>query len=138
MKNLKNLLWFILLIVIIYIMLVFIKPQIADTIAWTLWIKNINESITNFKEKLDYVSTKIPTKDEVQNAYSGAKNTIWDIKDNIENIRETADDLENKYNNTKEFINETGEKIEKAKQKLNDIQKIWDDISNMVNKNAIE
>ncbi len=134
----KNILWFIVLILVIYIMLIFIKPSIANNIAEIIWIKSFNEKVLDIKEKMDYFSTKIPTKEELDEAYSWAKNKIEDVKENIDNIRESADKLEDKYNEAKDFIDETWDKIDKVKENLNDLEKIWDDISNAVNKQVME
>ena len=129
----KKIIWLIILVLIIYIVLIFIKPVIADKIAKTLWIEGINEKVLEIKNKLDYVSTKIPSKEELENAYSWAKDKISEIKNNIENIRETANNLEDKYNQTKDFIDETWKKIEKVTEALGDLQKIWNSIGNSIN-----
>jgi len=128
----KKIIWFIILVFIIYIVLIFIKPTIANKIATNLGIKNFNEKVLEIKKKLDYISTKVPTKEELTWAYSWAKNKISKIKDKIDNIRNTAEDLENKYENAKEFINETWKKIEKAKETLNNLQEIWSDLQNFI------
>lgn len=129
----KKILWVIIFIVLLYIVLIFFKPLIAEQIAKQIWIEKFNEFIINSKDKLDYVSTKIPTKDDLEKAYSWAQDTISDIKENIEDIRWTANDIEEKYNDAKDFINETWEKIENAKEALNDLKKVWDSITNLVN-----
>ena len=134
----KKLIWLAILISIIYITLVFVKPVIADKIAKTLWIESLNEKILEMKSKLDYVSTRIPSKEELEEAYSWAKDKISEIKDNIENIRETANNLEDKYNKTKVFIDETWKTIEKVTETLGDLQEIWNSIKNTINTWAIQ
>jgi len=129
----KKIIWLIILVFIIYIVLIFIKPVIADKIAKTLWIEGINEKILEIKNKLDYVSTKIPSKEELEEAYFWAKDKISEIKDNIENIRETANNLEDKYNKTIDFIDETWKKIEKVTEALGDLQEVWNSIKNTIN-----
>lgn len=134
----KKILLIISIIIIVYVMIIFIKPVIADKIAWVLWIQSINKIILNFKYKLDGTSTKIPSKKELEEAYSWAKDKVTEIKDNIDDIRKTADDLKWTYNETKDLINQTWEKINKVKDTLNDIQAVGDSINNVVNKDAIQ
>ena len=138
MELLKNIFWFILLIFIVYIMIIFIKPSISDKIWEIIWIQVFNEKVLEIKEKMDYFSTKIPTKEELTDAYSWAKDKIGDVKENIDKVRESADKLEDKYNEAKDFIDETWDKIDKVKESLNDIEQIGEDISNIVNKEVME
>lgn len=122
----KKIIWLIVLIIVIYIVLIFIKPVIANKIAVSLWIESFNEKVLEIKEKLDDASTKVPTKDELTEAYSGAKDKISDLKDNIDDIRKAAKDLENKYTQAKEFIDETWKKLEQTKKTINDLKEvIW-------------
>ena len=134
MKILKNIIWMIIISFIIYIVLIFVQPAIADNIAEKLWIKSFNEKIRIIKTWVDIASTKIPTKEELENAYSWAKNKVNEIKWNIDNIREQAVELWKKYEKAKDFIDDTSKKINNVKNSLNDLQKIWEDISNVVNK----
>ena len=121
----KKIIWLVILVSITYITLVFVKPVIADKIAKALWIESINEKIIDMKSTLDYFSTRIPSKEELENAYSWAKDKISQLKDNIEDIRVTANDLEDKYTNTIKFIDETWKKIEEVNQAIWDLQKVW-------------
>ena len=134
----KNIIWFIVLIFIIYIILIFIKPTIADKIAGLIGIKKFNEQVLEIKNKMDYVSTKIPTKEDIENAYSWAKDKVKDIKEGIDDLRDTADDIKDKYDDAKEFIDETWEKINKVKESLDNLEGLWENISNIVNKETIE
>lgn len=138
MNLIKNLFWLIIAVFIVYLMLIFFKPDIASQIAKSLKIEKFNEQVLMFKDKLDYVSTKMPSKEEIETAYSWAKDKIWDIKDWIDTVRETAWDIEETYNETKDFINETWEKIDKVKETLNDIEKVWETISDVVNKDVMK
>ena len=138
MKTLKKIIWFLVILAIIYIALIFIKPVIADSIAKNIWLLNFNEKIRTIKKWVDIFSTKIPTKDEIVEAYSGAKNKVEEIKWNINNIRETADDLGKKYDEAKDFIDETWEKINNVKDSLNDLENLWKSVENIVNKEAIK
>jgi peptidoglycan hydrolase CwlO-like protein len=134
----KKIIWFIVIIFIVYITLIFIKPVIANKIAETLWIKVFNEKVIEIKEKLDYISTKIPSKEEIEKAYSGAKEKIADIKSNIDDIRETANDIENKYGEVKDFVNKAWEKLKETKETLNNLQGISNDIGNLINTWAVQ
>jgi peptidoglycan hydrolase CwlO-like protein len=129
----KKIIWLIILVSITYITLIFVKPVIADKIAKMLWIENINEEIIEIKDKLDYFSTKIPSKEELENAYSWAKDKISKLKDNIDDIRETANNLENKYNKAVDFIDETWKNIEKVNKVIGDLQEVWKNIENIIN-----
>jgi len=138
MKLIKNIFLILFILFIVYIVLIFAKPAFADKVAKILGISNFNEKIRIIKWGVDYVSTKVPTKKEIEKAYSWAKNKIEEIKWNIDDIRNTASDIWDKYDQAKDFVNETGDKIEKVKNSLNDLQKVWEDISNVVNKEAIK
>ena len=97
MKTLKKIIWFIVIILIVYIVLIFVKPAIANNIAEKIGISAFNEQIRTIKDWIDIFSTKIPTKEEIIETYSWAKDSILDLKDNIDDIRETADGLWEKY-----------------------------------------
>jgi len=137
-KTIKNIFWLAIIIFILYIVLIFIKPALADNIAQKLWISDFNEKIRTIKKWIDILWTKVPTKEELQKAYSWAKEKVEKIKSNIDNIRDTAGNLKDKYEKTKEFIDKTWDKINKVKDSLDDLQKVWEDISNVVNKEVIK
>ena len=134
----KNIVWFIILIFVLYMMLIFIKPTIANKIAEIIGIKTFNEKVIEIKNKMDYASTKIPTKDDLESAYSWAKEKVEDIKEGINDLRDTADDIKWKYDDAKEFIDETWEKIDNVKDSLNDLENLWENISNSVNKEVMK
>jgi chromosome segregation ATPase len=129
----KKLIWLVIFISITYITLVFVKPVIANKIAEILWIENINEKIIDMKSKLDYFSTKIPSKEELEDAYSWAKDKISKLKDNIDDIRKTANNLEDKYDKAVDFIDETWKKIEKVNKVIENLQEVWKSIENTIN-----
>jgi peptidoglycan hydrolase CwlO-like protein len=122
----KKIIWFIVLGIVSYIVLIFFNPSIANKIATSLWIESFNEKVIEAKKTLDYISTKVPTKNELEKAYSWAKDTISNLKENIDDIRNTAKELEDKYTNAKKFIDETWKQIEQVKQTIGSIQEvIW-------------
>ncbi len=128
----KKIIWLIVLLFMLYIVMIFMKPTITNEIAKKLWLENFNKNVVDIKNKLDYISTKVPTKQEIEKAYSWAKTKISDIKENIDNVRKTAKQIEEKYDEAKQFIDKTWEKIEKVKQTVNDIQKIWWELKELI------
>ncbi|MDR2411962.1 MAG: hypothetical protein LBD88_05405 [Candidatus Peribacteria bacterium] len=66
----KKILWFLVIVFVLYILLIFTYPNLADKIENKLGIKSFNEFIRNFKTTLDDICTNLPTKDEVKNAYN--------------------------------------------------------------------
>jgi hypothetical protein len=66
----KKILWFLVIIFVLYLLLIFIYPNFADNIESKLGIQPFNNSIRNFKTKLDNIYTNLPTKDEVKDAYN--------------------------------------------------------------------
>ena len=133
MKTIKKLFWLIILVLILYIILIFVKPVIADNLWQIFWIKSFNKQIRTIKKWIDIFSKKLPDAEEISQTLSWAKEKISNIKEWINNIRTKAKDIEEKYEQTKEFIEDTSEKIDKLKDNIDDLQKIWKNITNLVN-----
>jgi len=124
----KKFFYIIIIIIVTYTVLIFIKPVIANQIADILWIRSFNENVIEIKKKIDYVSTKIPSKDEINSAYSWAKDKISDFKENIDTVREKAEWLKDIYGNAKDFIDTTGEKIESVRDSIDWFNKLENQI----------
>ena len=121
----KKILSFIIIIFILYIISIFKVPTLANEIEKLLNIQGFNQQVINIKKKLDNFWAKVPTKDELQNYYSWALNSIEKTKQNIDNIRRKADELEKTYNTTKE-------KIEDIKQTVEKISEVGKNINNIM------
>ncbi len=130
MKIIKIILWLSLIIFTIYIVLIFIKPVLSSIIADKLWLTYFNQQVEKIKQKVEGLSTKIPTQEELINIYSWAVNKAELLKGNITNIRETTENLGQKYNEAKNFVNETWVQISEVK---NSLDWIWGNINNITN-----
>jgi len=121
MNTIKKIVWLIVIIFITYIVLIFVKPNIANKIADIIWTRDFNQSVLDIKSKLDDASTNIPSKEDIEKAYSWAKDTISDIKWSIEDLRQKADELEDTYDKAKDFIDDTSVKLKDAKDIIDNI-----------------
>jgi len=107
----KKILLSIVIFIVLYIIIVFKAPIIANQIEKIIWLHWLNEKIRNIKNKLDYFWTKVPTKNDLQKYYSWTLNSIDKTKENIDKLRKKADELKNTYDKTKNTINQAWEKL---------------------------
>jgi len=123
---LKKLVWLIVLLFVVYVLLVFKAPWVASEIEKAIWIEWFGSKIIESKDKFDYAITKIPTKEELQWAYSWALDKITEAKEVVDDLRIKAWELEDTYNKASDFIDETSQKIEQAKEIVDNIKEvIW-------------
>jgi hypothetical protein len=57
------------MILILYILLIFISPTLADNIGSKLKIEPFNKFIRDFKTTVDDIYTNLPTQNEVKDIY---------------------------------------------------------------------
>ncbi len=129
----KKLFLFILIIFVSYILLIFLKPDLADKIANQLGFVDFNEKVRIIKKWIDIFSTKIPDEKEIEDSFVKAKEKINSIKENINNLRNEANEVKEKYNQTKEFLEDTSKKIDEVKENIDKLQEIWSWITNIIN-----
>jgi peptidoglycan hydrolase CwlO-like protein len=137
----KKILLMLVVFIVLFLILIFKAPVVADKIWNLFWFYWVSENIVNIKNKFDNAITRIPSKEEViqtyDMAYSWTVNAIDKTKDTIDNVRENANKIEEKYNNAKEFIDDTWKKIDEVKSTINDLEQIWNNIKNIVNTWAV-
>ncbi len=128
----KKIVWLFILIFVLYILAIFKAPILADEIEKLIWINWFNNKIRELKEKLDSFSTKVPTKEKLQDYYSWAVENIEKTKENIDTIRKKAKDLEETYNEAKETIDEAQEKLEQVKETIDKVSEVWESINKII------
>lgn len=113
----------ILIIFVLYILLVFVAPGLADKVGWAIWLQWFNDIVRDLKKKWDETITNYPQiKEDVENrlseAQSGAlelKNTVAegvkDTKEKIDTVRETLEDTRWSIEETVNSINNTVDKV---------------------------
>lgn len=126
MKNnmFKKILYTLIIIIVLYVLVIFIYPELAKSLWKTFWLSNFNDNIIYLKKKLDNWSIKYDTSSSNSwNTVDKAINTVVEwldtTKEHIDNIRETAKWVEEKYNETKKV--------------LDDVNKLWEWVSSMIN-----
>lgn len=120
----KKLIWLAIAIFTIYILLIFKAPTLANQIEQLIWIDWFNEKVIELKETFDYMVTKAPSKEEIEAAYSWAKEKVDEAKEKIDDLREKAWEIEDTYNKANDFIDDASEKIDKAREVVNTINEI--------------
>ena len=124
--------WLFIAIFTFYILLVFKAPAISTEIDKLIWIKWFSEKVIIFKWTYDKAVTNIPTKEELEAAYSWAVNRVDQVKDTIDDIRETAEEVGDTYNQATDFINDAWEKLDQAKDTFDEVKDSIDGIKNIV------
>jgi hypothetical protein len=136
----KNLLLYILIFFVVYIVLIFNVPQIAWVIENTLWINWFNQFVLSFKWTYDETVTKVPTETELKDAYNTVYSWAIEFKDNfdswIEITKDKIDDFrtilswaEDTYNDIKNWINDAKEFIETNSWTIEEIKEVIDTVS---------
>lgn len=113
---LKKLLWFILIIIILYIVFIFVLPEVSDKIWEKIWTLPFHQKVRDLKVKFDEIYTNLPSQEEVKEFYDKTKSWAIDqannIKDKVDDVRQNLNEAKDKYDETVEKINETKDKIE--------------------------
>ena len=121
----KKIISLIIIIFVLYIVAIFKAPTLANELEKLIWIEGFNQKVIDLKERLDNFWTKVPTKDELKDYYSGAVDSIEKTKENIDNIRKKADEIKETYDTTKD-------KIEDIKETVDKISEVWESISKTI------
>ncbi len=128
MKHLASLL---IIFVTVYVLLIFMAPQITSKIEETIWIDGLTESITDFKWNLDESVTDIPTKDELKDAYNKAYSWALEYKEQfdlwVEKTHEKVDDIRDTLKKAEDTYNTVKDSYEQTKQTLENTKKILDE-----------
>jgi methyl-accepting chemotaxis protein len=124
----KKILWFLLILLVLYIIGIFLFPKFVDEV----WSKDFNDSVRNFKGKVDEIYTNLPTKEEVKDIYEKTLSWTEVIKSNvvdwinsvkwwIDNVRENVNEITEKYEEIKTSVDEAKEKFEEWVDKVKDV-----------------
>lgn len=132
MNFIKNIFYILLIIVLWYLILVFLSPNMADSLWEKIWTSYINEDIRNFKSKLDFFSLD-DKKWNIVEKVSDVWSWVIQARDIITNkITETKEDLDK----TREAVNKTNENIQKTQESidntLNSVNDVQDSLKNIV------
>lgn len=137
---LKNILLWIVIMFVWYILLIFTSPKIAWNIANILGLNWFNEFVLKLKSGYDQTVTNLPTKEEVLDTYekvyswaievkTNVKNWINTTKNTIDDIRETLSWAEDTFNDIKDWVNKAKDFIETASWTLNNTVETIDNFS---------
>ena len=132
---LKDLFWYILLFFLIYILILFNSPTLANRIWWTIWLKWFNEFMLQFSSIYNDTIKKMPNKEEIQEtydkAYSWATKITNEFKTWVEATKSKVDDIrlslswaENKINNIKNWINSIKTVLERSSDTIDKTNEI--------------
>lgn len=118
----KKIISILIIIVVLYILVIFIKPELAKSIWETLWLTKFNDTVINLKKKLDNPN------------YTESWSSNWTIN----KIVNWIDSTKEKIDNVRETANWVKQKYEQTKKVLNDVETLWNNISGLVNTWAIK
>ena len=124
--------WLFIAVFTFYILLVFKAPTLSIEIDKLVWIEWFSEKVVIFKWSYDKVVTKIPTKKELESVYSWAIEKVDQVKDKIDDIRETVGEVEDTYDKATEFISDAWDKLDQAKETFEEVKNTIDGIKNIV------
>ena len=141
---LQKIFWFFVLIFIVYLLLIFKIPSVANSIEEAFWFKWFNNWVIEIKKKFDNVVTDIPTKDEISSKYTSTLswatviknnvvNTLEFTKDQINNVRETLSWSEETYNSTVNFLSWASDTIAETEEFINRFKKVVKSASWIIN-----
>ena len=135
LKFIKNIILLWLVVIIIYLLIIFISPNLASSLWKSLWLTSFNQKVLEFKKSLDDWTFFAPIKNSVDwvidKSWNGVlKNTFsWELKDGfvwwldstkekIDNVRTTISwaentykDVKTKYEKTKEIVNDVNDAV---------------------------
>jgi len=101
----KKLFSILILIVVWYLLLIFLAPNISDKIDSIIWLNGLTKEIKDIKSDLDKNSVS-----DLSDAYSWAIKKIDETKGKIDDIRSTANEVEKTYNQ----VSDTVESVKKT------------------------
>ncbi len=136
----KKIFLFILILFVLYILAIFKAPELAGHFEKLLKIEWFNQSVIDFKKKLDEIYTTIPTKEEIKNTYEQTmswaielkeKASSWtiELKNKIDNVRLSVSWSIDKYEWIKSDIVETKEKMESTVETIKNTSDAINDFS---------
>lgn len=124
----NNIFYTIVIVIISYLLLIFISPNLSDNIWDKLWIKYLNQDIRNFKSGLDFFSTDdkwwnvVEKVTEFQSWVIEVRDTITnkltETKKDIDTTRKAVDDTNKNIQKTQESINATLESIDQVQTSI--------------------
>jgi len=140
----NKLFWFIIIIFVLYILMIFKMPVIADKIQTWLGFNWFNEFVIDFKNSMDSFFTRVPTKEELKEWYNSTlswavdfKNDVvtWvnDVKDWIDSVRWTLSWAVDTYNDVKETVIDTKETIDSTVETIKDTSESLKDTAEKIN-----
>ncbi len=129
---------FLIIVILVYLMLVFVKPNISDTIGGFIGLKELNQKIRNLKSGLD----KTATSDDLLKGYSDTIESARDLKDQMfersEDVKNKVDAVRSTLSWAEQVVNEAKDTVDSVNKTLNDVNKLWESIKSIVNTGAIQ
>ncbi len=140
----QKIFWFFVIVLVLYVLLIFKVPTVADSIEDAFWFGWFNQAVLEFKDLFDNTVTDIPTKNEIENKYtetlSGAhdfKNNVVDTldftRDKINDVRGTLSGAEDTYNSTIKFLSGAVQTIEETEDFINRFKDVVNSASWVIN-----
>lgn len=114
---------FFIIFFVIYILIIFTTPKLAEFIGNKIWINWFNEFVLSFKSTIDNTGKDLPTE-------SGLHKTYYSFVDWSVNFIHYFFDW---VNIIKWRIDKFREDLEKKKQKVEDIKKTYDNVKEIIN-----
>lgn len=137
---LKKIYFFLVIIIVGYALLAYNFPTKVQLVEDFFWLPHLSQGIISFKSTFDDTVTNIPTKEELEQAYttiySGAveysekaKEGLDITKWKIDEVRQTLSGAGDVYIEGKALIEQTGETIDAIWQVVDAVQKVQEEVS---------
>lgn len=138
----KKLILLLVILFVLYVLSVFMMPQVASQIDSILGIPGFSQSIKGTKDNIDKAITNIPTTGEFKSGALDIKDTFIDgvgtTKETIDSIRGGAQQVEETYNEVKDTFDELKDTYDNAvnafsgaKEKIDEVQWVIDSVSSL-------
>lgn len=131
----KKIIAFFLLIAALYVVSLFLFPDVTAKIDSTLGIPGFSEKLRSWKEDLDTIVTDIPEVSEFKSGALDIKNIVVDgvntSKEKIDTIRSGAQKIQDTVEEGKQTYEEAREVFDDASQKVEKIQGIMQEVQSL-------
>lgn len=135
MKIIMKLISFLIIIVVLFWIIVFVKPDLAKTIETKIGLNWVTEKISSSRDEINNTATSVvpPSISEKYSETISWAMDIWDkfvdwvniTKGKIDEIRTTLSWAEDTYHKAREVIDETTTKVNEVKKIVDDVKSLW-------------
>lgn len=118
----KKIILFILSVIVFYIISIFLLPSVSSYLSEKLWLIEFNNSVIKIRSDFNDFITNF----DITWKYSETKNSVFEIKQNVENqvweTKKQIETIQTSVEKTKASIEETTNAVNNTINSLNELQ----------------